>query len=409
MGRPKKDIKVKEPIRIRQRKLSNGNISLYLDIYIKGTRKYESLNLYLVPDSAPDAKKKNTHTLAVAEKIKSERIIALQDRGIKNWDKVKRSTMGFIDYLKSYEKDGFGFSESTLKGRSDMRKKVEEYLAEENLEYIGIHEVDQEFCRGFLRFLATAKNSVAKNQEGRTITPGCAHHHQAVLNGALNKAVRDGIIPTNPLKMLDKREKFQPTESDREYLTIEEVRTLIATPCTNDEVKKAFLLGCFAGLRLSDLRDLTWRKVYTASDGKTLYVHTMMEKTDKIVNVPLSAEALNCMKKLEDKDKPIFTLPLDSTINYHIAKWMKAAKIDKHITFHCSRHTFATMMLSLGADLYTTSKLLGHASVITTQIYGKIIDKKKQEAVNLVDNLFSSETNKGTDINTPGTENNQEA
>lgn len=59
------------------------------------------------------------------------------------------------------------------------------------------------------------------------------------------------------------------------------------------------------------------------------------------------------------------------------------------ITFHCSRHTFATMMLTLGADLFTTSKLLGHANVTTTQIYGKIIDKKKTEAVNLVDNLFT--------------------
>ena len=56
--------------------------------------------------------------------------------------------------------------------------------------------------------------------------------------------------------------------------------------------------------------------------------------------------------------------------------------------FHTSRHTFATMMLTLGADLYTTSKLLGHANVKTTQIYAKIVDSKKVEAVNLVDNVF---------------------
>ena len=68
---------------------------------------------------------------------------------------------------------------------------------------------------------------------------------------------------------------------------------------------------------------------------------------------------------------------------------MKAAKIDKKISYHCSRHTFATIMLTLGADLFTTSKLLGHANVTTTQIYRKIIDKKKTEAVNLVDNLFT--------------------
>ena len=95
-------------------------------------------------------------------------------------------------------------------------------------------------------------------------------------------------------------------------------------------------------------------------------------------------------RRKEDPDAKLFKLPTsDATINYHIKKWMKAAKIDKKISYHCSRHTFATMMLTLGADLFTTSKLLGHANVTTTQIYGKIIDKKKTEAVNLVDNLFT--------------------
>ena len=63
---------------------------------------------------------------------------------------------------------------------------------------------------------------------------------------------------------------------------------------------------------------------------------------------------------------------------------MKAAKIDKKISYHCSRHTFATIMLTLGADLFTTSKLLGHANVTTTQIYGKIIDKKLRLSTSLI-------------------------
>ena len=136
MGRPKKTLKVKEPIRIRERKLANGNTSLYLDIYQKGTRKYESLNLYLIPVNAPDAKLRNAETRAIAEKIKADRIIALQGNSIKHYDKIKRSSISLIDFLKEYENDSFGFSQSTLKGRSDMRKKVEEYLDEEGLSYI---------------------------------------------------------------------------------------------------------------------------------------------------------------------------------------------------------------------------------------------------------------------------------
>ena len=393
MARPKKSLKVKEPIRIRERKLADGNISLYLDIYVKGTRKYESLGLYLIPESLPNAKATNARTRSIAEKIKSDRIIALQDRGIKHWDKIKRSNMPIVEWLIQYEQDSAGFKPSTLKGRMDMRKKVEEYLEKEGLSYIGMNEVGQDFCRGFLRFLETAKNSVAKKQKDRTISKGCAHHHQAVLNGALNKAVREGVLQQNPMKMLDKREKFQPSPEEREFLTIEELRNLMDVPCSNEQVKKAFVFSCFTGLRLSDVRTLTWNKIHKMPDGKTLYVHVFMQKTQKPLNVPLSGEALKVLAEKENPDEPIFTLPTsDATINYHIKKWVKNGHIDKEISFHCSRHTFATMTLTLRADLYTTSKLLGHANVTTPQTHSKIIDNKKVETVNLVDNLFAAET-----------------
>ena len=391
MARPKKSLKVKEPIRIRERKLADGNISLYLDIYVKGTRKYESLGLYLIPESLPNAKAANARTRSIAEKIKSDRIIALQDRGIKQWDKIKRSNMSLVEWLTQYEQDSTGFKPPTLKGRQDMRKKVEMYMEQEGLSYIGMNEINQDFCRGFLRFLETAKNSVVKKQKGRTISKGCAHHHQAVLNGALNKAVREGILQQNPMKMLDKREKFQPSPEEREFLTIEELRNLMDVPCANEQVKKAFLFSCFCGLRLSDVRTLTWNKIHKMPDGKTLYVHVFMQKTQKPLNVPLSGEALKVLEEKKNLDGPIFKLQTsDATINYHIKKWMKKAEINKKISFHCSRHTFATMMITLGADIFTTSKLLGHANITTTQIYSKIIDKKKVEAVNLVDNLFTT-------------------
>lgn len=397
MGRPKKALKVKEPIRLRERKLANGNLGLYLDTYVKGTRKYEALGLYIIPERTPMDRQMNIHTRQVAEKIKADRTIALQNRGIAQYDKIKQSSMSLIDYLREYEQQNFGFRPSTLKGRYDLRKKMEEFLEQQKISYLGMNEVDAEFCRGFIRFLETAKNSVCTINP-RTLSHGAAHHHQAVLNGALNKAVRDGIIPVNPMSKLDRREKFQPKPKEREYLTIEELRKLIATPCTNEQVKKAFVFSCFTGLRLSDVRTLTWSKVYKSSDGKTRYIHVFMQKTQKPNNVPLSKDALACLQRKKDLDEPIFTLPTsDATINYHIKKWVKAAGIDKTISFHCSRHTFATMMLTLGADIYTTSKLLGHSNVLTTSIYAKIVDKKKVEAVSLVENLFTPDTEKHED------------
>lgn len=388
MARPKKVQKVKEPVRVRQRKLANGNTSLYLDVYVKGVRKVESLGLYLVPETTPLDHQQNLHARQIAEKIKAERILALQNHGVRQWDKVKRSCITLLDYLKEYEHEKFGFTESTLKGRKDLRKKIEAYLTETARPDIVLANVDVEFCRGFIYFLRYSKNGVRK--DGSVISNGAAHHHQAVLNGALNKAVREGILSANPLQSISSKEKYQPSESMREYLTLEEMKAAMAAPCPHRDVKRAFLFACFTGLRLSDIRSLTWKKIVKAPDGKTLYVRTMMQKTQKLVNVPLSKEAVEYLNPKDRPEDPIFILPAGtSNIERNLEKWMDNAHIAKHITFHCSRHTYATMLLTLGADIYTTSKLLGHSNVNTTAIYAKIVDKKKVETVNLVDDFFT--------------------
>lgn len=162
------------------------------------------------------------------EKIKAERILALQNHGVRQWDKVKRSCITLVDFLKEYEQEKFGFSTSTLKGRRDLRLKIETYLKEANCPDIVLANVDVDFCRGFIDFLRYAKNGVRK--DGSVISNGAAHHHQAVLNGALNKAVRDGILSANPLKSISAKEKYQPTESMREYLTLEEMKAAMAAP-----------------------------------------------------------------------------------------------------------------------------------------------------------------------------------
>lgn len=82
-------------------------------------------------------------------------------------------------------------------------------------------------------------------------------------------------------------------------------------------------------------------------------------------------------------------MPRDASASRYIMPWMDKAGITRPITFHCSRHTFATMMLTLGADLYTVSKLLGHSKVETTQAYAKIVNKKKDDAVSLIDDAFA--------------------
>ena len=115
-----------------------------------------------------------------------------------------------------------------------------------------------------------------------------------------------------------------------------------------------------------------------------------MQKTKEPIYLPLSPEALKWMPARGDKtpDDHVFDLPSPAMVNILIKPWAKAAGINKRFTFHCSRHTFGTMMLTLGADLFTTSKLMGHTNIQTTEIYAKIVDKKKEEAINLIDGMF---------------------
>ncbi len=385
----KKPQKVKEPVRVRQRMLKNGNMTLYLDAYVKGVRKVEALGLYLIPEKTKEDRQRNIKTREIAEQIKAERIIALQHHSVRQWNKVKKSCISLVDFLKEYEQEKIGFSESTLKGRRDMRKKVEAYLKETDMIDTIMPNVDVDFCRGFLEFLCHAKNGVTKTDT--IISSGGAHHHQSTLNGALNKAVREGLLSKNPLMDISNQEKFQPSESVREYLTLEEIQTAMETPCPHKDVKRAFLFSCFCGLRLGDIRSLTWRKILTSPDGQTLYVRTKMQKTKRLINLPLSNEAIDCLNKRENPDAPIFVLPTVSNVERNLSFWMRDANIKKHITFHCARHTFATMMLTLGADIYTVSKLLGHSNVNTTAIYAKIVDQKKVETVSLVDGFFSKQ------------------
>lgn len=120
-----------------------------------------------------------------------------------------------------------------------------------------------------------------------------------------------------------------------------------------------------------------------------------MRKTSKPIYIPLSKNALKWLPEKKDKaiDDLIFAgIPYNAETNSIVKSWAKKAGIKKLVTYHVSRHTFGTMMLTAGADLYTVSKLMGHSEVRTTQIYAKIIDSKKIEAAKIVDNLLKNKS-----------------
>ena len=164
----------------------------------------------------------------------------------------------------------------------------------------------------------------------------------------------------------------------REFLTLEEVRQLAATPCDTPDLKNASLFSCLTGLRISDILALNWSNIVKATDGGWC-IRIKTEKTDTEATLPLSQEAYELC------GTPGTGLVFKNLKRHYTQKplqdWLKDAGITKHITFHCFRHTFATLQVNEGTDIYTVSHLLTHANVGTTQIYADIVDKSKRDAV----------------------------
>lgn len=369
-------LKAKEPIRVRTKKLSNGNQSIYLDFYRDGKRQYEFLKLYIIPEKTKADKNQNEETLRTANAIKAQKIVALQN-GEHGFSVNSKAKANFIDYLEAqaanyYEKGSKAYAQSIRNTIYHLRK----YKGGE----VTLKQVDKAFLLGYIDFLNTTGGKYNK-----PLSEAAKALYFDVVVIALNKAVKDEIILFNPAHKISYKDRPQAGETTKQYLTFDEVKAMINTPCKYEVLKQAFLFACFCGLRYSDIRGLEWGKIKRVKGGE-MQVEIRQQKTGEPLYLPLSPNALQWLPKrgtAKNTDK-VFALPHVSTVEKYLPIWAKDAGVNKHVTFHVSRHTNATLMLYFGADIYTVSKLLGHTNVKTTQIYAKIVDESKRKAVNLI-------------------------
>lgn len=374
----------KEPVTIRFKQLANGNKSIYLDIYLEGRRKYEFLKLYLVPEVGRNksaARQKNLETMSVANAIMAQRVLDIKNgkAGIIT-GRGKMRLVEWIDIFKA-AKEKTAKSKESSKTVENMKKHLIKYKGESAL----MSDIDKKFCLGWIDYLKHATK-----RGGQPLSRITQSVYLTCFGTALNKAVREGVIATNPLTQIDASEKIRTPESERVFLDIDEVKRLASTDCYSILTKQAFMFSCFSGLRISDIRKLKWSDIeeVTDTDGRKQYrLSKVMEKTQRVVSYQLSNEAVRWLPEREG-ELVFQDLCKQSNLNHHIKVWAEQAGITKNVSFHTARHTFATMMLTLGADIYTTSKLLGHSRISTTEIYAKIIDKKKDEAMGLIDKFF---------------------
>ena len=249
-------VKLKEPVRIRFRELADGTKSIYLDIYKNGARRYEFLKLYLYPGKSEAIRRRNAATLAAAESIKSQRVIELTNRqaGIPNTG--LRSKMLLADWMQEFYESQIRKGVKGQKLLLTSAKVLKLYAPKARM-----REVNREFCLGYIDFL----RNTYKGRLGKPLTPYGAISYFGFLRTALNAAVRAQVIVENPINRLTQADKIKMPESQRVYLTIDEVKRMIATPCTKDIVRRAFLFACYCGMRLSDVSALQWKDL--SKDG----------------------------------------------------------------------------------------------------------------------------------------------
>ena len=387
MARPKKTLKAKEPIKLRSRVIANGNRTLYLDKYVKGVREYEYLRLYLVPVIDDASKFANENTLKAANAIKAQRLLELTNGigGINtNNTKGKVLLTDWCDVVAEQKKKK-GYTEETRLHYVSAKRHVDKFIGNRK---IRLCDVDKHFILEFIKYLSTArslKNTINSQQLGKR----SALLYFQTLTTILNEAKRQGYITNNPVEYIsvDDKKPIMGKAKPREYLTIDEVKKLKNAVCTNNDTLKAFMFSCFTGLRYSDIRALKWSDIVDTDTGKEIVI--TMQKTKEVVYVPLSTVAENWLPTKKSNNDMVFCLPYKSSIDRRLKIFAASVGITKNISFHTARHTFATMCLTSGADIYTTSKLLGHTNIKTTQIYADIINQKKVDAVRMIDDYFN--------------------
>lgn len=361
-------MKAKELVTIREKKLQGGGSSLFLDYTVNGVRHKEYLKLYIIPEHGKIDKLKNQEARKAAAALKAKRIIALQsgEVGLPKRRQDMLLTAFLADRSDYYIREGKSGYANVING---IKGKIEDWNPR-----VTLQSLDK---RQLLNFCSYMK--------GVGLSDGTTYNYYQTLGTQFKTARRERMILTSPFDEVTKQEKPKQPETEREYLTLSELRQLLDTPCADDEVKRMFMFCCFTGIRLSDAISLTWKQIHQTEAG--LQLEKRQIKTRSMAYIPLSENAVSFLGTISGQTGRVFHVPSVVNIEKHIKNWTEAAGIDKHITFHCSRHSCATLLLTAGVDIYTTSKLLGHKKLSTTAIYAKIIDEKKVAAVNAIPKL----------------------
>ena len=336
-----------------------------------------------MPENTRADKEKNKKTLKLADAVREKKIIELHD-GRFGFEGAYRLDTNFLDYYRM-------LCEKRHQNPESLGNWGNWYSALKHLERycrpnITFRDVTPEFVQGFKDYLdRTARvrdkrKKAITTEDQKPLSNASKVSYFNKLRACINQAFEDRIIPHNPLRGI---EGFKLEERERVYLTLDEVKAMAATECKYPILKRAFMFSCLTGLRKSDIEKMKWKEV--RQQGKFTRIVFRQKKTGGQEYIDINPQAVAYMGKRRGEEDHVF--PNFSYSSYYLMelkRWAVRAGITKDITFHSGRHTFAVIMLDLGADIYTVQKLLGHKELHTTQIYAEVVNQKKRDAANSI-------------------------
>jgi len=352
-------------VHLRAKKISNGRASLFLDIRTPEGRKKDFLNLHykvnplnleerLSKKAAID--KAKTIRRATEEKISST-INGTISRSYKKMDFIVYCK----DFLKKYKNKDPRIVRYAI-------EKLEAFNLEENEgKTLLPHSITEEFLKSYKTYLDQRLNGE---------TP---YNYFTKMKQICKQATKDGMFQVNPSLEI-KNSKTEGLKKD--ILFSNEITKLVPAYCPNKEVKRAFLFCLYTGFRWVDVKSLTWSHVYDD------YVIKFQLKTKKQVSITLNGTAKKLLGKRGEEMEKVFSLPSHTSALNSLKVWSKNAGISKHITWHCSRHSFAVNLLEGGeVDIKTLIDLLGHSGFGHVHKYTRVVDTRKKLAVDSLQEL----------------------
>jgi len=352
-------------VTLRQKKNSDNSISLYLDVYKDGKRHKEFLKeCKLTKGSSVADRANDKDRLALAKKIAVQRAAELQANDY-NMIAEHKSKVDLISYFDSYIAS---YTKKDIRNVVGVTNAFKEFLKQKGHKNLSVRGLTEVMVRDFAEYL-----------QNKCEGEGAASYF-ARFKKMLKQAIREKIILVNPaIEVTIKRDE----SITKDILTLAEIQKLANTETANESIKQAFLFSCFTGLRWVDVTAIKWKHI----DRNNRMLSIVQAKTGVRVTMQLHNSAIGLLPEQGKPEEFVYKLPSHTGAAKTLKAWVKRAEIDKHITWHCARHSFATNLITLKSDVTIVSQLLGHNSLKYTLRYTHIADDLKRAAVDSLPEL----------------------